>query len=249
MSEKTTHKGNNDERGKWRFWKKKLVYYWVTSWRFWIEEGPESKYFRVHNFKEDKHVVLMNFFPTKGNPSRYVYISSACHLSNSVWNYQFNVCSPIFVLDKHKRTNTGRNSSEQGGSPLPPPKICNKRCNRRHVMRRFCLSDFGELRHCYLGLNHLLWKLIRLCSIFFMLLMHHSIRSFNIPHRQPTGIWPSSVPGMGDLNLFWLGWGIWIGSFMSLQRDTSVISSDMEVFKGRQFALRANCSEEKIYKV
>ena len=36
---------------------------------------------------------------------------------------------------------------------------------------------------------------------------------------------------------------------MSLQRDTSVISSDMEVFKGRQFALRANCSEEKIYKV
>lgn len=46
------------------------------------------------------------------------------------------------VADKHKRTNTGRNSSEQGGSPLPPPKICNKRCNRRHVMRRFCLSDF-----------------------------------------------------------------------------------------------------------
>ena len=36
---------------------------------------------------------------------------------------------------------------------------------------------------------------------------------------------------------------------MSLQRDTSVISSDMEVFKGRQFTLRANCSEEKIYKV
>ena len=37
------------------------------------------------------------------------------------------------------------NSTESGEvSPLPAPQICNKRCSKRHVMRRFCVSDFGE---------------------------------------------------------------------------------------------------------
>ncbi|PFX23351.1 Netrin-5 [Stylophora pistillata] len=49
---------------------------------------------------------------------------------------------PRKTKDKQDRINRGRNSSEQGGSTLPPPQICNKRCNKRHVMRRFCLSDF-----------------------------------------------------------------------------------------------------------
>ncbi|KAJ7388975.1 Wnt inhibitory factor 1 [Desmophyllum pertusum] len=43
------------------------------------------------------------------------------------------------VADKEGWIKHG-NSSEV--SPLPPPQICNKRCSKRHVMRRFCLSDF-----------------------------------------------------------------------------------------------------------
>lgn len=39
--------------------------------------------------------------------------------------------------------NTRFNSSEsEDTSPLPPPQVCNKKCNKRHMMRRFCLSDF-----------------------------------------------------------------------------------------------------------
>ena len=35
---------------------------------------------------------------------------------------------------------------------------------------------------------------------------------------QPTGILPSSIPGeVGNLNLAWLGWGIWTGSVKIIQ--------------------------------
>ncbi|XP_022794330.1 uncharacterized protein LOC111333074 [Stylophora pistillata] len=71
-----------------------------------------------------------------------INISFAAVAGSKIWGPLSLTLRRHCVADKQDRINRGRNSSEQGGSTLPPPQICNKRCNKRHVMRRFCLSDF-----------------------------------------------------------------------------------------------------------
>lgn len=63
---------------------------------------------------------------------------------SKIWGPLSLVLKRYCVADKETWINPARsNSSEsEDASPLPPPQLCNKKCNKRHVMRRFCLSDF-----------------------------------------------------------------------------------------------------------
>ena len=52
--------------------------------------------------------------------------------------------------------------------------------------------------------------------------------------------------GVWNLNLAWLGWGIWTGSVKSFQQHQSVISLNMEVLKVGSSLSHANGSEKKV---
>ena len=55
-------------------------------------------------------------------------------------------------------------------------------------------------------------------------------------------IWLSFLPAGGNLNLVWVGWGIWTGSFKSFQLNERVIA---EEFKDRAKTLRGKTEETK----
>ena len=55
-------------------------------------------------------------------------------------------------------------------------------------------------------------------------------------------IWLSFLPAGGNLNLAWVGWGIWTGSVKSFQLNERVIA---EEFKDRAKTLRGKTEETK----
>ncbi|XP_068693991.1 uncharacterized protein [Montipora foliosa] len=62
---------------------------------------------------------------------------------SKIWGPLSLVLKRFCVSDREPSISVPRvNSSEEDVTPIPPPQLCNKRCNKRHVMRRFCLNDF-----------------------------------------------------------------------------------------------------------
>ena len=46
----------------------------------------------------------------------------------------------------------------------------------------------------------------------------------------------SPLGGLGNLNLAWMGWGIWTRTVKSFQQNRHVLFFSMEVFKGMKFS-------------
>ena len=93
---------------------------------------------------------------------------------------------------------------------------------------------------------HCTWEntnfLFNYCNkVYGMTIIRQPIRSFNISW-QLKEIWLSFVPVGGNLNLVWVGWGIWTGSVKSFQPNKRVLA---EEFKDRATTLRGETEETK----
>ena len=93
--------------------------------------------------------------------------------------------------------------------------------------------------HCTWGNTNFLFNYCN--KVYGMTIIRQSIRSFNISW-QLKEIWLSFVPVGGNLNLVWVGWGIWTGSVKYFQPNKRVLA---EEFKDRATTLRGETEETK----
>jgi len=118
---------------------KREIENWTTGQKNkWTDKGKDE--WKTNEWKTSEQMLYF-WFPTS---SRYITRMVKYKRLKKNFKEQLKKTCPLFYTGNDDLINR-YNSTESGEvSPLPAPQICNKRCSKRHVMRRFCLSDFGE---------------------------------------------------------------------------------------------------------
>ena len=72
-----------------------------------------------------------------------------------------------------------------------------------------------------------------------------SNQGFTFPPGNTRAFDCRSFRGVRNLNLVWVGWAIWTGLIKFLQRNTRVLSFNMEPFKGKEFTFASRSLTRK----